>query len=65
MDFAEKIKHIRKTLNLSQEDLARKLGVSFATINRWECGTYKPSKLAMKALQDFCATNNIVFEENV
>lgn len=62
MDFSEKVKYVRVNLNLSQEDLARELGVSFATINRWENGSYNPSRLAKKAFEDFCNTKNIKFE---
>ncbi len=62
MDFSEKVKYVRVNLNLSQENLARELGVSFATINRWENGSYNPSRLAQKAFEDFCNTNNIKFE---
>lgn len=36
MSFSEKIKQVRSQLKMSQEDLAHELGVSFATINRWE-----------------------------
>lgn len=57
MDFSEQVKSVRKQLNLSQEDLARAIGVSFATINRWESGNYKPSKLAKKAFEQFCEEN--------
>ena len=35
MDFKEKIKKVRIEIGYSQEQLARELGVSFATINRW------------------------------
>jgi putative transcriptional regulator len=35
-DYPSLIKEIRKQLALSQEDLARELGVSYATVNRWE-----------------------------
>ena len=59
MDFAERVKNVRIELKLSQEDLAHKLGVSFATINRWENGSYNPSRLAKKAFDDFCKENNI------
>jgi len=48
------VKSIRKQLDLSQEDLARALGVSFATVNRWENGQARPSKLAKAQLQAFC-----------
>ena len=63
MSFSEKVKYVRTKLNLSQEDLARELGVSFATINRWENGSYNPSRLAKKAFDDFCKENNIVEED--
>lgn len=43
MSFAEKIKYARNALQLSQEKLAVKLGVSFATINRLEKGHAMPS----------------------
>lgn len=63
MSFSEKVKYVRTELKLSQEDLARELGVSFATINRWENGSYNPSRLAKKAFDDFCKDNNIVEED--
>ena len=63
MSFAEKVKQVRTTLKLSQEDFAHKLGVSFATINRWENGNYNPSRLAKKAFEDFCLRNSIVLNE--
>jgi len=49
------IREIRRQLSLSQEDLARQLGVSYATVNRWENGQSKPSKLAKAQLDAFCA----------
>jgi len=64
MSFAEKVKFVRTELKLSQEDLARELGVSFATINRWENGSYNPSRLAWKAFEDFCNDKNVNFEVN-
>ncbi|MEJ2170403.1 MAG: helix-turn-helix transcriptional regulator [Desulfobacterales bacterium] len=42
-DFPVLVKNVRKQLSLSQESLARHLGVSFATINRWENAQVKPS----------------------
>jgi len=33
-----RIREARKKAGLSQEGLARKLGVAFATVNRWENG---------------------------
>jgi len=53
-DYPALIKEIRKQLGLSQEDLARRLGVSLATVNRWENGQSKPSKLAKAQVDSFC-----------
>ena len=47
------IKSIRERLGLTQEQLANKLGVSWATVARWERGKGEPSPLAQKALEDF------------
>jgi len=52
--FAATVKEIRKQLALSQEDLARQLGVSYATVNRWENRQANPSKLAKAQLDAFC-----------
>ena len=62
MSFAESVKLVRNKLNLSQEDLARALGVSFATVNRWENESYKPSRLVKKSFEVFCKDNNVVVE---
>jgi len=48
------VKGVRRQLSLSQEDLARELGVSYATVNRWENGQAKLSKLARAQLDAFC-----------
>ena len=53
-DYPSLIKNIRKQLSISQEDLARELGVSYATVNRWENGQSKPSRLARAQLDMFC-----------
>lgn len=48
------IKEVRLQLGLSQEELAHALGVSFASINRWENGKSSPSKLARAQFEAFC-----------
>lgn len=62
MEFADSIKQIREKLNMSQEMLAKQLGVSFATVNRWESGKFTPSYKAIKAVKEFCNNNNIIIE---
>lgn len=59
MAFAEKLQAIRKQLYLSQEAMAKELGVSFATVNRWEKGRCEPGYKAQKAFYDFCEKNKI------
>jgi transcriptional regulator with XRE-family HTH domain len=44
---------LRTSLGLSQEQLARQLGVSFATVNRWESGRTQMSARASRALAEF------------
>lgn len=53
-DFPKSVKEVRKQLKLSREDLAHALGVSFATVNRWENGRTSPSKLARNQFDSFC-----------
>jgi len=48
--IGEQIRLIRFKSGLSQEAFARKLGVSFTTINRWENGRTRPNQLAQKLL---------------
>ena len=50
-DISEKIREIRFTLGLTQEQFAAKLGVTFPTVNRWENKKTKPSPLAIQKLQ--------------
>ena len=64
MKFSENIKHIRNQLLLSQEALAKDLGVSFATVNRWESGKTRPTYKTMRLLDEYCKKNNIVFNIN-
>jgi len=37
---------------MTQEDFAHEVGVTFATVNRWENGKAQPSRLARKILQE-------------
>lgn len=46
------IKIMRKKLGLTQEQLARRLNVTFVSVNRWENGRVKPSPLAIRALKE-------------
>lgn len=47
----ERIKYLRKVKGWTQEQLARNLGVSLNTVQRWEMGKTKPSPLAKEKLE--------------
>jgi len=64
MEFPEKIRYAREKLNMSQEDLARALNVSYVSINRWENAKTKPIKIAQAAFESFCDKHSISFEDN-
>ena len=64
MKFGEKVKIVRQKLLLSQEDLAKELGISFATVNRWETGRTEPNFIKQRLFNDFCKQHNID-EENL
>lgn len=57
--FSEQVKAVRAALGLSQEELAHALGVSFATVNRWENGKTRPSKMALTLFKAFCREKNL------
>lgn len=59
MEFSEKLKQVRKVLNLSQKALAKELGVSFATVNRWENSQFEPNYRAIKKFEEFCKSRKI------
>lgn len=47
---AEEIRRLRQSFGMTQEDFAHELGVTFATVNRWENSKAVPSRLALKVL---------------
>jgi len=49
-DFPAILRATRAALNLTQEQLAERLGVSFATVNRWEGGGNKPQRAAQETI---------------
>ena len=50
-NYPKRIKSIRASLGLTQQALAERLGVSFATVNRWENSQAKPSQLSWNRLR--------------
>ncbi len=62
MGFCDDMRKIRQKCFLSQEAFAKELGVSFATVNRWESGKTKPTYKTMKLIDDFCKNHAIDFD---
>ena len=52
------IPELRKRLGLTQEEFAHAVAVTFSTVNRWENGHAKPSKLARRAIESLAAVRS-------
>ena len=55
-DYSRRIKAIRERFELTQAQLAERISVSFATVNRWENGQTKPTRLAWRQVMDIEST---------
>ena len=51
-DYSARVRNVRNRLELTQVKLAERIGVSFATVNRWENGQSKPTRLAWQQILD-------------
>lgn len=63
MDFKRLVKELRKKLIITQEELAELLGVSFASINRWETGRFEPTMKIKRKLVPLFKEYGIEVEE--
>jgi len=59
------LRAIRAALNLTQDQLAERLGVSFATVNRWEGGGNKPQRAAQEAIATLAREAGVEGAESV
>jgi adenylate cyclase len=51
-DYSVRVRSLRGCIALTQAQLAKRIGVSFATVNRWENGQSKPTHLAWQQILD-------------
>ena len=63
IDYSKILLKIRARMNLSQEALAERLNVSFATINRWENEQYEPTRRHIQQILDLCDELGIRIKE--
>lgn len=57
--FGTRVQELRRKLGLSQEELAARLDVSVATVNRWEAGKSNPQRAQIAAFEQLWADAHI------
>jgi transcriptional regulator with XRE-family HTH domain len=62
--FQEKLKELRIKHGWVQEDVAREIGVSLSTVQRWERQGGKPSRLARRELRKLFEEAQIEWDDN-
>jgi DNA-binding transcriptional regulator YiaG len=58
-ELKEKVRELRRRKEWVQEDLARELGVSLSTVQRWENRGGNPTRLARRELKKLFAEAGI------
>jgi DNA-binding transcriptional regulator YiaG len=57
--MSELVRALRRELKMTQEEFAHELGITVGTVNRWENGRFRPSKLARATLLDFATKRGL------
>jgi DNA-binding transcriptional regulator YiaG len=63
MNYSKALKALREKLLLSQTDLAKMIGVTYVSVNRWENGRHEPSYKAKRMIHKLCQKNDIEIEK--
>ena len=63
MDYSKLIKELREKMILSQAELAELLGVSFASVNRWEMSHHEPTIKSKRKIVALCKKHKIKIED--
>ena len=63
MNYPKMLRKYREKVLLAQTELAEKLGVSFASVNRWENGQFEPTMKIKRKLRDLFKEAGIEEEE--
>lgn len=63
IDYAEKVKEYRQNKFLTQEEMAKLLGVTLVSVCRWETGKCEPTIKMKKKLYELFKDANMNLEE--
>lgn len=58
-DYQKMIVSLRNKLILSQEEFAKLLGVSFASVNKWERGHHEPTIKVKRKIIELCKKHKV------
>ena len=53
------VRRLRRQLGMTQEEFAHALGITVGTVNRWENGRFRPSKLARATITEFARRHGV------
>lgn len=56
------VRALRRELKMTQEEFAHELGITVGTVNRWENGRFRPSKLAKATIVEFAERHGLNIE---
>ena len=59
INYGQALLSLRAKINITQEELAEILNVTFATINRWENKRAVPTKIHMLQIEELCKKNRV------
>ena len=62
-EIKELVRQLRGKLKMTQEEFAHELGITVGTVNRWENGRFRPSKLARATLIDFAHRHGVALDQ--
>ena len=65
MNLPEYMRKVRRDMEMSQQELAKELNVSYTSVNRWEKKQVVPSKLARKGILDFFKARGITIPSEI
>lgn len=60
MNWSQSVKKLREKMLLTQTEFAKKLGVSFASVNRWENAEHEPTMKVKRELMKLMKKYKVV-----